>query len=332
MDELSIRERISKRKLREIEKYLDIVEHIRDYGRQVKELILEYLPEEISHIPDRVREVFREFLRSKDKTLTELANLYKNIPNLEVTTRYVILCYCTIPGLTDLRIEKFLSIMRDLYKEIRQFIEWPEYKNIDSIVQAICEKYEKVNKEILQNMLIKYTHAVRKIVKAYKRDVFEWIMFKKSIRELENDLRIFFPKKMNERMRRSLKSIIRIFSHTTNIPIAVNIIRRGENSKYISIADMYTTLTTFRSGAFLIMKLDSDKVRRIELLASKGYEVTVRVQSVKGIVRSVAKLSLDPILYERGSFTIGYRYCSKNMCDNCPIRDVCIKYLNIKVK
>ncbi len=332
MDEIKLREKIRKSKLREIERYLEIVEGIRDYGSRVNELIIEYLPEDLSHLPQRIREIYREYSKKKDITFSELVNAYKNIPNIETLTRYVILCYCTIPALRIFHIEKFLTVMRELYREIKGFIENPEYKDIDSVAKLIGEKYNDVNRELLITMLTKFTHGIRKIVKAYKKDVFEWIMTKQNMRSFEQDLRLFFPRKFNERMRRCLKSIIRIFSHTTNIPIAINIIRKGEYRKYSSIVDMYSTLTTFRSGAFQVMRLDSDKVRRIETLLSTGNQVIIKLSSVKGIVRSVAKLSLDPILYERGSFTIGYRYCSKNKCEECPIKDICMKYLNIRVK
>ncbi len=332
MDEASIRERISRRKLKELERYIDIVENIREYGRTVKELVLQYLPDEISHVPERVKELFNEFLKRRERSLNELIISYRNVPRIETTTRYIIFCLCTVAGLRDFRVERFFKTLRELYRDILPFIENPEYSDVDRIVKLIESNYEKIDKQFLTVLTLKYAHGIRKVLKAYKKEVFEWIMTLQTIEEFEENLRVFFMKKSSERIRKCIRSIIRVFSHRTSFPLAVNIIRRGEYRKYVSIADMYTTLTTFRSGAFLIMKLDSEKVRKIELELKTGKEVIIKTEAVKGIVRSVAKLSLDPILYERGAFDIGYRYCSKDKCDECPINDVCLKYLNIKIK
>jgi len=332
MDEVSIRERISKKKLRELERYIEIVEDIREHGRTIKELVLQYLPDDISHVPDRVRELFDEFMRKRERSLNELIIMYRNVPRIEIATRYVIFCLCTMAGLKDMRVEKYFSTLREIYSDILPFIENPEYSEVDKIVNLIEMKYDKIDKQFLTILTLKYAHGIRKVLKAFKKEVFEWIMMLQTIREFEENLRVFFMKKSSERIRKCIRSIIRVFSHRTSFPLAVNIIRKGEYRKYVSIADMYTTLTTFRSGAFLIMKLDSEKVRKIEAELKSGKEVILRAESVKGIVRSVAKLSLDPILYERGAFDIGYRYCSKNKCEECPISNVCLKYLNIRIK
>jgi len=332
MDEISIRERISKRKLKELERYIDIVENIREHGRTVKEMVLQYLPDDIAHVPDRVRELFNEFMRKRERSLSELVIMYRNVPRIEIATRYVIFCLCTMAALRDFRVERYFSTVRDIYAELLPFLDNPEYSHVDRIVKIIESKYENIDKQFLIILSLKYAHGVRKVSKAYKKEVFEWIMTFQTIEEFEDNLRVFFMKKSSERIRKCIRNIVRVFSHRTSFPLAVNIIRRGEYRRYISIADMYTTLTTFRSGAFLIMKLDSEKVRKIAAELETGKEVIIKTEAVKGIVRSVAKLSLDPILYERGAFDIGYRYCSKNKCEECPISNICLKYLNIKIK
>jgi len=335
MSELDIRKRIKPYKLREIDPYITIVEHIRDYGATVPELVLQHLPPELEHVPERVREVFSEISKKRDITFAEIVTHYKNIPKIETLTRYVILYECVSCGVKDLRTEKLLQALKSAYPKIVDFIESPEYRDIDRVADEIASQYDpsKIDKMKLIQHLIKFAYGVRKIVKAYKCDVFEWIMQKKTYRELEQELRIFFPKGMTERDRRALRAIVRLFSHKTNIPIAIFLIKSGEYRKYISVVDMYTATTTMRSGAFLIMKLDSKKVADLEQLLKKSTEqITVRLKAIKGIVRAVAKLSLDPILYERGAFTIGYRYCSKGDCENCPIRDVCKKFKSIIIK
>ncbi len=335
MSELDIRKRIKPHKLKEIDPYITIVERIRDYGAITPELVLQYLPPELEHIPERVREVFNEVTKKRDVTFAEIVTHYKNIPNIELVTRYVILYECVASGVRDLRTEKLLQALREAYPKLVDFILNPEYRDIDRIADEIIAKYDKtkVDRTRLIQHLIKFAYGVRKITKAYKCEVFEWIMQKKTYRELEQDLRIFFPRKMSERDRRALRTIIRLFSHRTNIPIAIFVIRHGEYRKYISIVDMYTAVTTMRSGAFLIMKLDSRKVAELEQRLAKNPEkIVVRLSSIRGIVRTVARLSLDPMLYERGAFTIGYRYCMRGNCDECPIRTVCKKFKSIVVK
>ncbi len=338
MSELDIRRRVKPHKLREIEPYITIVERIRDYGAITPELVLQHLPPELEHVPERVREVFNEVVRRRNITFAEIVTQYRNIPRIDILTRHIILYECVTCGVKDLRTEALLEVLRDVYPRIVDFIENPEYRDIDRVIDEIASRYgeSRIDRARLTQHLVKFAYGVRKIVRAYKCDVFEWLMRKKKYRELEQDLRIFFPRKMSERDRRALRAIVRIFSHRTNVPIAIFIIRSGEYRKYVSTVDMYTALTTMRSGAFLIMKLDSKKVAELEqrLLASSSSEdkIIVRLCSIRGIVRAVARLSLDPILYERGAFTIGYRYCAGERCGECPIRDVCKKFKPIVIK
>ncbi len=334
MSELDIRSRVKKHKLKEIEEFIPVVERIRDFGSTVKELVIQHLPDELSHIPDRVREVFDYYTKKRDVTFAEIVNAFKNIPKLELLTRYIIFYACSTCCATDLRSEKLLECLKTMYTDVlKEFLENPEYKKVDEIVNKLVELYQKIDKEKAVQHIMKFTHGVRKVVKAYKKDVFEWIMTKKSLREMEQDFRLFFMRKMNERMRRALKLLIRMFIHKSNVPLAIFAIKNEEYRKYVATADMYSTLVTLRSGAFMIMKLDSEKVRQLEAQLKSGQgTIVVRLDSVKGIVRAVAKLSLDPILYERGAFYIGYRYCSKLNCEECPIKDVCKKFIQLTVK
>lgn len=322
-------------KLREIEPYLKIVDKIRDFGLTVPELILEKLPDELSYIPARVREVFTYIISKKDLIFDEIRNLLSNIPNIELLVRYIVLTVISTTGVKDFRAEKLYNTLREVYYDIKPFIENPEYQYVENISRVILDKYGRPNDyELMSSALSRYVYAIRKITRAYKCNVFEWILKMNNVREMENNFRIFFKPKFNERKRRALRTLIRLFTHETNVPIAVTAIKLKSYRHYVPIVDMYSTLTTMRSGAFLILKVDSDKVRKIELMLKKvgNEEFKIRLTSVKGIVRSVAKLSQDPILYERGSFYIGYKYCSKLNCSECPINEVCLKYTNIVIK
>lgn len=329
----TVQRKIRPSKLREIEPYLKIVDKIKTYGITVKEILLENLPDEIQHIPDRVKEVYSYIITRRDLIFDEILVQYRNIPNLELLTRYIIFYCCVTTGVKNFRVEKLLKSLKECYPEYKQFLEQPEYNSINKIVNLIKDRYGDVNENELSKALTRFTYGIRKITRAYKCQVFEWIMKFRDLKEFETSLRMFFTKKFNDRKRRALRTIVRMFIHETNIPIAINLIKSGVYRKYVPIVDIYSTLVTMRSGAFLILKPDLDKVKNIEIMIKSSQEsIKFRLDYVKGIVRNVAKLSTDPILYERGAFNIGYRYCSKNNCNECPINDICKKFTHIIVK
>ncbi|MGC8543443.1 MAG: hypothetical protein ACP5NQ_05840 [Vulcanisaeta sp.] len=107
---------------------------------------------------------------------------------------------------------------------------------------------------------------------------------------------------------------------------------RGGYRRYTMIADVYSVLVTIRSGAFLILR--DDHVLKIlnKIVANREGGVTIKVDEVKGITRSVGRFSNDPIIYERGAFKIGHDYCSRLKCDECPLNKVCMKFTWVNIK
>ena len=50
------------------------------------------------------------------------------------------------------------------------------------------------------------------------------------------------------------------------------------------------------------------------------------------MARQVAKISGDPVLYERGAFHVGYMYCHVPLCDKCLLNEVCGKHVFFELK
>lgn len=320
-----------KGRVKRIERYVEIVSEIKRHGLSIRELLLDYLPDEINHVPEIIRETFTNIIHHREYTFTECLDKYKKIPKIETLTRYVMFVLTIVLAAERLRIEKLYECIKNLYSEVSSFIENPNYNDTLKIANTIGQNYE-LNVKLTTRLLRSYVKGINKIVKAHRENVFEWIFKFRKIHDFEHDLRRYFYSDFSgERRRKIIRMIIRTFSHETNIPIALTILRSGEYRNYTPAADMYSTLVTMRSGAFLIFYRD-DKVRRIRVNLTYGMPLRLKLKQVKGIIRRVAKFSRDPILYERGAFDIGYKYCSKSRCEECVLSRVCEKYLNISIK
>lgn len=64
-----------------------------------------------------------------------------------------------------------------------------------------------------------------------------------------------------------VKTILRLFIHESNIPLALKIAYTPEYKKYVIHGDMYTALVTLRSGAF--EDLDTLTSQRVKLRVAK---------------------------------------------------------------
>ncbi len=315
-------------------RYLDIISLIRDHGFNVKELIIGCLPKELEHTLKLVRESFTTYVVKKTSTFNDVLTRYQSIPNVETLVRYVMLYSCLMAGIRVLKVDRLCELLRREYNNVREFIESPRYDDVSSVVKRICDEYGIVSdadRNLLADELRRFVRYVRRTTLAQKMRIFEKIMRYRDLRELESDLRDLFASSFSERKRVALKLLARVFAHETNIPIAVLVIRSGKFREYTPAADMYSVITTIRSGVFLALGPESNKVRDLErkLLMSQGV-VKLRRKSFRSILAGVARLSGDPILYERGAFDIGYKYCSKNRCSECPLHEKCVK-LNVMV-
>ncbi len=326
--------------LRHREKYEATIKAILEYGFKVKEAVFEYLPDALTAPYIRVRELYQqEIVRSRGKLdYTSILQLYSNIPKIEEFLRYLLFTTVVFTGVNDLRNEILYRVLARNYGLIESLIMNPNYDAVNDVALKLKDDYEREGGKVgdvrmLINSISSFIYGMRKLQGAYKSTLLRWIPRFKTMMELEKSLMMFYPEKATERRLRSIRTFIRWVSHETNAPIAIGVLQRGEYRKYTMIADMYSTLTTIRSGAFLAVKRDSvlgiiNKIAEGKTMGS----ATLRINDVKGIVRATGRLSGDPIVFERGAFKIGKEYCSKLKCDECPLKEVCVGFTWVKVK
>ncbi len=325
--------------LRRRERYEGIVKAISEFGLSTKEAIFENLPSELSTTYQRIREIYmQETNRGKNKVdVNHLVQLYANVPKTEELLRYLLFITVLFTGFQNLRNELIYRVAARNYERINQLLNDPRYSIVNDISMALLNDYlnEGVKGEDIKevsNAVHSFVYGLRKLTGAYRTTLLRWIPKFRDIASFEKALVMFYPIRANERRRRAIRTFIRWVSHETNLPIALGIIFREAYRQYVMTADIYSTLVTIRSGAFLTLLNDHTLKILNEIMANRNGGVTVRVYEVKGIVRAVGRLSNDPIIYERGAFKIGHDYCSKLRCSECPINKVCMKFTWVNIK
>ncbi len=325
--------------LRNRDRYEDIIRAINEYGLSIKEIIFENLPSELMATYQRIRETYtQEMTRGKGRIdVDSIIQLYLNIPKTEELLRYLLLVTVIFTGFQNLRNELIYRVMMRNYNAINRVITNPSYSLISEISMKLLSDYESegVKKESIQNIneaVHSFVYGLRKLTRSYGTTLIKWIPKFRNIEAFEKALPMFYPPKVNERRRRAIRTFIRWVSHETNLPIALGILTRGNYRQYTLIADVYSTMVTIRSGAFLA--INNDHALRIinKILPNKDSNLTIKVDEVKGLVRAIGKLSSDPIIYERGAFRIGHEYCSRLKCSECPLNKVCMKFTWVNIK
>ncbi len=329
--------------LRRKDRYEDIIRSISEYGSSVKEAVFENLPDELMVPYQRVRELYiQETTRSKGRIdVNSLIQLYMNVPKTEELLRYLLLTTVLFMGFRNLRNEVIYRVIRRNYDMISHLISRPEYSLINDVSMKLLNDYEGegIKGEDIQevsNAVHGFVYGLRKLTKAYGTTLLRWIPKFRDMNDFEKALTMFYPPRANERRKRAIRTFIRWVSHETNLPVALGIISRGGgHRRYTMIADVYSTMVTIRSGAFLALNNDhAMKILNKILVNKDGGGVTIKVDEVKGgLVRAVGRLSNDPITYERGgAFRIGHEYCSRLKCSECPLNKVCMKFTWVNIK
>ncbi|BDR91400.1 hypothetical protein [Vulcanisaeta souniana] len=325
--------------LRNRDKYENVIRAIDEYGLSIKESIFENLPSELMVTYQRIREIYvQEVTRDRGRVdVDSLIQLYMNVPKTEELLRYLLLATVLFTGFQNLRNELIYRVMMKNYEAISRVITNPSYSLISDISIKLLSDYEneRAKRESIQDIneaMHSFIYGLRKLTKSYGTTLIKWLPKFRNIEAFERALPIFYPPKVNERRRRAIRTFIRWVSHETNLPIALGILTRGNYRHYTLIADVYSTMVTIRSGAFLA--LNNDHALRIinKILPNKDSGLTIKVDEVKGLVRAVGKLSGDPIIYERGAFRIGHEYCSRLKCSECPLNKVCMKLTWVNIK
>ncbi len=325
--------------LRWRDRYEDIIGAINEYGSSVKEAIFENLPDELVVPYQRIRELYiQETTRNRGRIdVNSLIQLYANVPRAEDLLRYLLLATVLLMGFRNLRNEVIYRVMLRNYDRISRIISEPNYSLINEISMKLLNDYEGegIKGEDVQevaNAMHSFVYGLRKLTKAYRTTLLRWIPKFRDVDDFEKALPMFYPPRTNERRKRAIRTFIRWVSHESNLPIALGIISRGGHRRYTMIADVYSTMVTIRSGAFLAVGGDHAIKVLNRIVVSKGGGITIKVSEVRGLIRAVGRLSNDPIIYERGAFRIGHEYCSRLRCSECPLNKVCMRFTWVNVK
>lgn len=304
----------------------DVRKRVVEYGASIRDKAIETLPHEYSLVVEQIRSISRTYRNDLNTLILNLAN----IKNLDLFVIYVTLLAVT-NRYKALSFDELAKLARSFQMEVDIF-------SASRLKRALVGA--GLSKELTDAVISDLIKSLNTIRNKYK-SLHIWIVRQKRISIFENKVRsLVFRGQGGGGVGRGVKLFLRLFIHETNAPLAPRIAYTQEVKKYILHGDIYTAYVTLRSGAFEdINSLTSERVKaRVAkrlLCGARGErcrDVVLRLESVRGLVRHVGKISGDPVLYERGAHDIGVKYCRDLRCEICPIRDVCRKYLFIKIK
>jgi hypothetical protein len=300
-----------------------IVEH----GTSIRDRIIESLPHSYALLVEQVKSISRTY---RDDFDTYIASL-SNIKGLDLLITYVMLV-ALLSQHKPLSDSNLRSLASAYEKHIYDVLS-------ASKLRRTLEEAD-VDRDVADAVISDLLRALNIVNNKYKL-LHLWIAKQKKVADFENEIRrIIFGGRGGNRVGRGVKLFLRLFIHETNIPLATKIAYSQEHRKYILHGDMYTALVTLRSGAYEdVPTLSAERVKaRVAkrlLCEAKGgqcRDVVLRLESIRGLVRYVGKISGDPVLFERGAYDIGVRYCRELKCEQCPLRDVCRCHVFIKLK
>jgi len=312
------------------------VEQIRksvvSFGESQPELVLSNLPADLSYVPELIRRTYNSYSRHKiDAELIEdYIRELDHLSRIESFVYYIMAYYvimATLKRVRSLELAKFLS---ENYARVEFFESPTDRSNADKLAELVSREFGE-GPERLRRSLRYLSGGIRRVIA--RRKIHHFIAVQRRLQNFEKYAREFFvPYALGERGTKSARALVRAFIHRTNAPISIAIASSDEYKRYVPVVDMYTALVTIRSGSF--EDIGGERVKRLlarmAMCRSSGH--ALRVEHVRGVVRAVARASEDPILYERGAFYIGYRYCGSLNCEACPIRDICRRYTWVKIK
>ncbi len=304
---------------------MEVRKRIVQHGASIRDRVLETLPHDYEMLVEQVKSISRIYRNDVDLLIKNLSN----IKNLDILVIYTILL-SIINKYKVLSYEE-LAKLSQLYGEIDFF----SASRVRKVLENAGFGRETAN-EIISNVLRSLN-----VITSRHKTLYEWVAKQRKMSKFEEEVRtLIFRNEGGNRVGRGVKLLLRLYIHQSNIPIAARIAYTNEVKKYIPHGDIYTTYVTLRSNAFEdVNSLTAERLKaRVArsvlggLREGKYREVTVRLESVRGLIRHVAKISEDPVLYERGAYDIGVKYCRDLKCSQCPIRDVCRQHGFIKVK
>lgn len=298
-----------------------------EHGLSIRDRVLDTMSHSYAVMVEQVRSISRTYKTDLDSLIHSLSS----VKNLDLLIIYIMLISI---------LYKYKNLSDDDLRNISKLYEEVVYDIFSASKTRRVLEEVGVGKEVANNVVSDLVKSLNAVSRRHNPP-YLWIVKQRRVADFENDIRrLIFRGEGGSRTGRGVKLFLRTFIHETNIPLAVRIAYSQEAKKYILHGDMYTALVTLRSGAFEDVKsLTAERIRarvakRIlcENKGGKCDDVVLRLESVRGLVRYVGKISGDPVAYERGAYDVGAKYCKELRCDVCPIRDVCRKFTFIKLK
>ena len=321
-----------------------IRDSIVDHGKSVQDQILSNVSPEYRDVIYQVRSIYSSYKRADYDTIKiQLGNVYR----LDDFLKYLIALGMVMASLN--LGAKTIDVLQRFNKSYHELLGGDWFVKDRSRLEKFRD-VSGINIDVQTlSKWIRYSKSLFSYVRNNAENrVYIWVLRQKRVKDFENDIRDrVFGGEGGNKVNKSIRTILRLLIHESNVPVAVYIARNSSEIKnYEVVADMYTSMVTIRSGSFEDIRLESvEKLKAKVALAKRCEErkstnpnircldeVVLKYDDVKGIVRSAAKASKDPILFERGAFMIGQLVCRDLRCGECVLKDVCKKYTYIKFK
>ncbi|MEZ0320255.1 MAG: hypothetical protein ABWK05_09755 [Pyrobaculum sp.] len=298
-----------------------------EHGLSIRDRVLDTMSYSYGVLAEQIRSISRTYKTDLDSLIHSLST----VKNLDLLVIYIMLISI---------LYKYKNLSDDDLRNISKFYEEVMYDVFSASKTRRVLEEAGVDKEVANSVVSDLVKSLNAVSRRHNPP-YLWIVKQRKVADFENDIRrLIFRGEGGSRTGRGVKLFLRMFIHETNIPLAVRIAYGQEVKKYILHGDMYTALVTLRSGAF--EDVQSITAERIKTRAAKRIlcenrggrcdDVVLRLESVRGLVRHVGKISGDPVAYERGAYDVGVKYCKDLKCELCPMRNVCRKLTFIKLK
>ncbi|MGC8582844.1 MAG: hypothetical protein ACP5I3_04360 [Thermoproteus sp.] len=304
----------------------EVREAIVKTGAEVEDGVLATMPRSLKYTAAQIRSIIESY---KSSDISTIINNLSNIRNIEDVILYItILSYLVGNNIKG-------DGMLEAYSREFEKMDGISASKLRHLLTNILGEEAPINIHV--NKILKIIEFLK-----HKKGTYLWILKEKRLDRFEKDVREFvFENNGGYSIDRGIKLFIRIFIDKNTIPLAYKIAyNKNEVRKYRIHGDFYTTLVAMRSGSF--EDVDSPTASKIKQRVARALicrsrkercdPLRIRLKSVRGLVRTIAYLSGDPIAFERGAYHIGKNYCARLRCEECPIRNVCKKYIFIEVK
>ena len=316
-----------------VDKADSIVRELANHGRIVEEPIFSVVKGDLAASLAKVRSFYIRFIkRYRDGTMTfgEGLREFLSIENVDSLARYLILAASLASSVRFIKIDEFYRALNQTLDYAVKLVNEPTRENSLKLSSEFLKNYSHANEDDVNAALRQYTVMVRRM-SVRENAIAKEIAVTRLYVRLENFLREFMYPKATMHRNKAVRMLVRWIAHETGAPMALKIMVKGEDRQYTPIGDVYASTAIMRTGAFLKLAKDP-RVRVMYLRYLDEGSLEVPYDIARAISIKVIKSSPDPISVEKGAFDIGYRYCSKGLCESCPLRNTCLRLVGIRVK